>query len=139
AGHPLDISYQSGLGWALGPVGDLVLPEGEPIAGHTGGTITFHSQLIALPAHKLGIVVLSNSQSARQVVGKVAHAVLKLAYEAKTGIRPPEPKPLTAGGRPVPAELARTWEGEYATGLGYARVYRRNESLRAEFLGMTFD
>jgi CubicO group peptidase (beta-lactamase class C family) len=138
AGHPLDVSYQSGLGWALGPVGDLVLPDGEPIAQHTGGTIVFHSQLIALPAHKLGVVVLSNSQSARQVVAKVAHAVLKLAYEAKTGVRAPEPK-QTAGRHPVSAELAKQFEGEYATQLGYARVYRKNESLRAEFMGMTFE
>jgi CubicO group peptidase (beta-lactamase class C family) len=139
AGNPLDFTYKIGLAWALGPVGDLVLPEGELIAQHTGGTITFHSQLIALPRSKLGIVVLSNSQAARSVVGKIAHAVLKAAYEAKTGIRPPEPKQRTAGGRALPPELMRAWEGEYATGLGYARVYRRNDSLRAEFLGFTFE
>ena len=139
ADNPLDLTYQIGLAWALGPVGDLVLPEGELIAQHTGGTITFHSQLIALPNSKLGIAVLSNSQAARTVVGKVAHAVLKAAYEAKTGIRPPEPKERKAGGRSLPPELMRAWEGEYATGLGYARVYRRNESLRAEFLGFTFE
>jgi CubicO group peptidase (beta-lactamase class C family) len=139
AGNPLDMTYQIGLAWALGPVGDLVLPEGELIAQHTGGTITFHSQLIALPKSKLGIVVLSNSQAARPVVGKIAHAVLKAAYEAKTGIRPPEPKQRTAGGRPLSPELMRAWEGDYATGLGYARVYRRNASLRADFLGVTFE
>lgn len=139
AGNPLDLTYQIGLAWALGPVGDLVLPEGEPIAQHTGGTITFHSQLIALPRAKLGIVVLSNSQAARTVVGKVAHAVLKAAYEAKTGIRPPQPKQRPAAGRQLsPVEL-RAWEGDYATGLGYARVYRKNESLRADFMGWTFE
>jgi CubicO group peptidase (beta-lactamase class C family) len=139
ADNPLDLTYQIGLAWALGPVGDLVLPEGELIAQHTGGTITFHSQLIALPKSKLGIVVLSNSQAARSVVGKIAHAVLKAAYEAKTGIRPPERQERPAGGRPLPPDLMRAWEGDYATGLGYARVYRRNESLRADFLGLTFE
>src|SRR5581483_3727384 len=132
-------TYQIGLAWALGPVGDLVLPEGELIAQHTGGTITFHSQLIALPKSKLGIVVLSNSQAARTVVGKVAHAVLKAAYEAKTGIRPPERHERTADRRPLPPELVRAWEGEYATGLGYARVYRRNDEMRADFMGWTFE
>ena len=139
AGNALDLTYQIGLAWALGPVGDLVLPEGELIAQHTGGTITFHSQLIALPKSKLGIVVLSNSQAARTVVGKVAHAVLKAAYEAKTGIRPPERHERTADRRPLPPELMRAWEGEYATGLGYARVYRRNDEMRADFMGWTFE
>jgi CubicO group peptidase (beta-lactamase class C family) len=139
AGNPLDLTYQIGLAWALGPVGDLVLPEGELIAQHTGGTITFHSQLIALPNSKLGIVVLSNSQAARTVVGKVAHAVLKAAYEAKTGIRPPERGERSADRRPLPPELVRAWEGEYATGLGYARVYRKNDEMRADFMGWTFE
>jgi len=139
ADNPLDLTYQIGLAWALGPVGDLVLPEGELIAQHTGGTITFHSQLIALPKSKLGIVVLSNSQAARTVVGKVAHAVLKAAYEAKTGIRPPERNERTADRRPLSPELMHAWEGEYATGLGYARVYRRNDEMRADFMGWTFE
>lgn len=138
AGNPLDLTYQIGLAWALGPVGDLVLPEGELIAQHTGGTITFHSQMIALPKSKLGIVVLSNSQAARTVVGKVAHAVLKAAYEAKTGIRLPDPAERPARRQPPP-ELLRAWEGEYATGLGYARVYRSSDEMRAEFMGWTFE
>jgi CubicO group peptidase (beta-lactamase class C family) len=140
AGNPLDLTYQIGLAWAIGPVGDLVLPDGELIAQHTGGTITFHSQLIALPKSKLGIVVLSNSQAARTVVGKVAHAVLKAAYEAKTGIRPPERGERSADRHPLSPELKRAWEGEYATGLGYARVYRSgSEQMRAEFMGWTFE
>ena len=63
------------------------------VASRGGGILQFHSYLIILPEHKLGVVVLSNSTGGGSMVGKVAVETLKLALEAKTGIKPPDPKP----------------------------------------------
>ncbi len=138
AGVPLDLNFRVGLGWMLSGLGDIEFTNAGPVAHHAGGTVLFHSQIIALPEHKLGVVVLSNSASSRKVVNKVATETLKLALEAKTGIREPAPTLPALSNRPVSPELARAFEGDYATQLGYAKVYAKGGELRADAVGRSF-
>ncbi len=65
---PLDLNFRVGLGWMLSGLGEIEFSGAGPVAHHAGGTALFHSQVIVLPAHKLGVVVLSNSASSRKVV-----------------------------------------------------------------------
>jgi hypothetical protein len=137
-GLPLDLNFRVGLGWLFSGLGDIDLRSAGQVAHHGGATALFHGQIIALPEHKLGVVVLGNSASARKAVNKVANEAIKLALEAKTGIREAKPTPPALSERPIAPELVRAFQGDYATQLGYANVYAKGEELRAEIAGRTF-
>jgi CubicO group peptidase (beta-lactamase class C family) len=131
----LDQDFRIGLGWML--IGKI--DNAGPVAQHAGATLFHRSQLMILPQHKLGVVVLSNSATAGGVVTDVATAALQLALEVKTGIRQSEPK------RPDPAPAALTpdqlqsWPGQYATHFGYAKVSKSGDRLRATLADADFD
>ena len=84
---PLDLDFRTGLGWALSGLGGIDIRNAGPVAHHSGATLFHRSMLIVLPEHKLGVVVLANSATAGPVVNKVAAEAIKLALEAKTGIK----------------------------------------------------
>jgi len=135
----LDQGFQVGLGWILSGVGEIDLQNAGPVAHHGGATLHYHSQLIALPDHKLGVVVLSNSVTARDAVNRIATESLKLALEAKTGISQPERPSTRAGAAPLSPEDLDRYPGYYATALGLARITPNGGKLRAEVSGKSFD
>lgn len=53
------------------------------VARHDGTMFLFHSALVALPRHELGLVVLANLESAGGVDDEIANEALKVAIEAK--------------------------------------------------------
>ncbi|MBI3793595.1 MAG: beta-lactamase family protein [Nitrospinae bacterium] len=134
---PLDFSFKAGLGWILSGLGDLDIKHAGPVAHIAGAPILFHSMIIILPRHKLGVIVMANTSTARELVDKAATEAIKLALEAKTGIKQPEPEepPLADA---VDSEAARRLDGEYATFAGLVRVTNNNGSLRTEFAGRKF-
>ncbi|HEX8538935.1 MAG TPA: hypothetical protein VF664_15810, partial [Cystobacter sp.] len=93
------------------------------IVHHGGATLFFRSMLAMLPEHKLGVMVLTNTNAAREFSPFIAEEVLARALKAKTGLevaaRPqaPQVQPVT---RPV--EELRALEGLYATELGPMKV-----------------
>ena len=106
------------------------------VASHGGTLSLFHSQMIILPEHKLGVVVLANSSGAIQVVNKIAEEALKLALEEKTGIRQPEPgkvdqEPVI----PWPREMIEDYAGHYATGLRVFTVAAGKGRLFTRLMG----
>ena len=134
ANIPLDLDLRIGLGWMLSGID---VPNAGPVAQHGGATLLFHSYLAALPEQKLGVVVLANSAAAGAVVSKVASEVLKLALEAKTGLRQPPPE-QPAAAPPLTAQARQAYVGYYDTLLGLARVSNSLGQLRAEVMGKTF-
>jgi ABC-type polysaccharide transport system permease subunit len=84
---PLDLNHRIGLVWFLGSLSSIDMKKSGPVAQHDGATRYQRSQMIVLPEQKLGVVVLSTSATAGEVVGNVASEALKLAFEAKSGIR----------------------------------------------------
>jgi hypothetical protein len=91
--------------------------------------------MILLPEHKLGVVVLSNSSTSRNVVNKAAEKMLKLALEAKAGIRQPDQKKSYAHEGTLPEETLRSYEGRYATYFGMVPVSMKRGHLRAVVMG----
>jgi hypothetical protein len=134
---PIDLDFRVGLGWMLGGLGDIDIRNGGPVAHHAGATLLFHGQMIVLPERKLGVVVLSNSDTAGRVVGKVAAEALKLALEAKTGDRQPAWEKPEGGEGSLSKEALQRYEGWYATPVGAVNVRKTSGGLRADVMNRT--
>ena len=135
----LDQGFRVGLGWILSGLGGINIENAGPVAHHGGATLLYRSQLITLPEHKLGVVVLSNSASALSVVNDVATEALKLALEAKAGIRQPKRQTLETSASPLSKEDRQAYAGYYTTVFGFAKVTDSGDRVRAEVLGKRFD
>jgi hypothetical protein len=134
---PLDLDFRIGLGWFLN---DVDIENAGLVASHSGALSLFHSQLIILPEHRLGVVVLANSSSSRGVVNRVAEEALKLALEAKAGITQPEvAKPLHEPIPPWSEKVLKDYEGHYATGVRVYTVTAKGDRLYTELLGLPVD
>jgi len=135
-GVPLDFDARIGLAWFLGPRG---LDYAGPVASHDGGTIGYISTLICLPKHKLGAVVLTNSDTGGMVAGQIVRGALKVMVETKTGTKPPDKK---AGQEPRvvswPAEQLKGYEGHYVTPFGLIEVKRGWGWLHTKLGGTSF-
>jgi CubicO group peptidase (beta-lactamase class C family) len=132
----LDMDYRIGLGWMLGQSG---LDYAGPVVRHNGGTLGTASELMLLPQHKLGVIVLANSAAASAALNRIAVQALKLALEAKTGIQEPAaPKPVVRAPASVsPDDLAKL-SGNYASNFGVVfPVVKKETYLQTEFQGKT--
>ena len=134
----LDQGFHVGLGWLLSGLGSIDIQGAGPVAHHTGATLLFRSQLIILPAQKLGVVVLSNSSSAQKVVKTVATEALTLALAAKTGITQPEQHTPADSSNDLPPTALHVYAGHYATALGLVTIKHKAGRLHAEALHRTF-
>ncbi len=135
AAVPLDHDFRTGLGWVLSGMSHLAIKNAGPVAHHSGMTLYHRSFLIILPDHKLGVAVLANSATAQGVVSRVAAAALKLALEAKTGIKQPGRRdPPPSAGALSPGAL-EGYAGLYATMAGVVPVTVKGDQLRAAIMG----
>ncbi|MBV8620325.1 MAG: beta-lactamase family protein [Curvibacter sp.] len=136
----LDLNFEVGLGWMLSTLGGPSTWEGAgPVAHHAGAIGGFRSQMMLLPKHKLGVVVLANSATATEVVNRIANEALELALEARTGHRQPGP---AAGAQPlsaVGAARAQALAGDYTTIAGPLRLLQQGPELKAELAGHRFE
>ena len=138
ADNLLDFDFEVGLGWHLSGLGDIDIRNAGPVVHHSGGTLLFHSQLIAIPEHKLGIVTLANSAEARSAVDRVATEIIKRALEAKAGIVQSEREqvPLTAH---IDPQLLNDYPGAYSSIVGLARINRvSSDRLQLHAFGQKF-
>ena len=136
---PLDLNFHNGLGWMLSTLGSSTIENAGPVAHHAGAMLYFHSQMYALPEHKLGVIVLANSGTARRVVDHVATETLALALEAKSGIKQPKHAKVPAADPAWPTEQLQPYVGEYTTIAGFARISLDGNRLRADAFGRSFD
>jgi CubicO group peptidase (beta-lactamase class C family) len=134
----LDLNFKVGLGYMLSGLGGVDIRNAGTVAHHSGGTILFHSLLIALPEQKLGVVVLANSDSARAAVQKVGPEALKLALEVKTGHKQPVSPKVETSDTPLPPAERQRYVGRYATQGGLAEIFEDGDRLQARAFGKTF-
>jgi len=132
---PLDLDFRVGLAWMLGGLGGIDIRNAGPVAHHSGATLNHHSQLILLPEQKLGVVVLSNSATAGPVVNRIATEALKLALEARSGIKQPVQVVQPTGEGSLPREELQAYEGRYASLLGVVDITKKSDYLRVKFMG----
>jgi serine beta-lactamase-like protein LACTB len=95
-----------GIGFAIGEL------DGKKKIGHGGAIYGFATQLSALPAEKLGVVVIASRDVANAVVSRLADDALRLMLAAKHG----KPLPEFETPKPLPKEralaLAGRWRGK---------------------------
>jgi CubicO group peptidase (beta-lactamase class C family) len=130
----LDLGFRIGLAWILDSAD---IQNAGLVAGHGGATLYHRSQLIVLPEHKLGIVVLANSDTAGSVASKVATEALKLALEAKTGIKQPDQKKETPGEAILTQKELQSYEGYYDTVVGVVKVSSESNYLWIKAMNKT--
>ncbi len=133
----LDRSFRIGLGWMLGGLGGINIQQAGTVAHHAGATLYHRAQLVVLPQVKLGVVVLSNTDSAQQSVNMVATEALKLALEIKTGRKQPE-RQLLATGNYLSNEELQAYQGSYATQAGLGKLAAGSGYLKAELMDRSF-
>jgi hypothetical protein len=127
----------SGLGWML---------SGQPIAGagdavwHSGQYPGYFSHIALLPGQRLGVVVLTNDDNARQFVFELASRALELAMQTKTGTRapkrdePPAPKQVE-----LDKAILEHYAGRYIIFDTITPVVRDGGALSTRYQGQTIE
>lgn len=132
----LDFDFKMGLGWMLSGVD---VPHAGSIVSHGGSTLNYHTMMVVLPEHKLGVLVFANSASAQSLVAEAAAETLKLALEAKRGIVQ-QPKPIIAAKEvPITPADIRAYEGYFDTLIGLVKVNGQSGALIAEVVGQKLE
>jgi len=119
-GAAFDFDFRIGLVWILTPIKDL--DYAGTVAWHNGATLYHRAALVTLPAHGLGVAILSNTSSAARIGDEIAAETLKLALETKEGITPPRRYGDEAPRIRVTKSRLTEHAGWYETVAGLARV-----------------
>ncbi len=134
----LDFGLDLGLGWFLVDHG---IKGVKTVASHGGGVPCYFSQMIVLPEEQLGVVALANSCTSGPVVANAATTLLKLAVEAKTGIKQSLEDVIKKApiDKNPSEERLKAFTGKFATWLGLIDVSRNGKQLQASLSGWKFD
>ena len=133
----LDYDVRMGLSWFQDPGG---LSGVGPVERHGGVTMLFNSQMIVLPRHQLGVVVLSNSANTRRMVTEIAEQALRVALEDYAGVVLPPPQPATqVAARDVAHDHAGVSPGRYITPMGLLGVRPDSAEVKAFAVDRTLD
>ena len=120
----LDLGFKIGLGWYLDRT---YFRYAGRFCGHGGDFAAVHTQMSMLPEHKLGVIVVSNSDNSAIVVREIADIALQLALQIKTGLTPPRAAPQNATSAD---QNLFDFEGGYATQYGHYMIKSDGGSLK---------
>jgi CubicO group peptidase (beta-lactamase class C family) len=135
-GLPLDFGYQVGLGWMLSGID---VPGAKQVAWHDGFYPPFISSLLLLPKQKLGVVVLANSEEAKNFVDQVAIKAMELALQAKYGIPlPPTEAPAKIKAVALSPQTLEHYTGNYVVFCQASQLTRDGSDLKGNAMGNTF-
>lgn len=132
---PFHFSQEFGLGWFL---------DGLPIHGagrvvwHNGGTRAYLSQMVLLPEKQLGVVVLTNSDSAKSLVYELTEEVLRRALQVRDGVVPVSPAPPRPAVAVAP-EVLQNYVGDYSLMGALAHVSLDGARLKFHVLDHELD
>ena len=143
----LDFDTRVGLGWFLESPDKARIKGGGWVATHAGAIDGYRSNMIILPEHKLGVVMLSNSSTGEEPTRIIARQVLKVALQAKAGIRQPDVTTAQSDetdgksnfvDKPIEPAVVARWVGNYTSLMGYVRIHSKDgKSLQIDALGHT--
>lgn len=83
-----DVKLLTGITWDINNHREL-LYAGKNIS-KVGNTKFFCAKIVLIPKQKLGVIVLTNSQSGDKIYNEIASKTLSLALEIKTGLKKPK-------------------------------------------------
>ena len=86
--------------------------DGHALVGHGGAIYGFATELEALPADKLGVVLITTMDSANATMARIANQALRLMLASRQGAALPK----FVETRPVPLQLARAAAAPYKRG-----------------------
>ena len=119
----LDFSLRIGFGWHYY---DGILDKSINVLGHSGGTETHSSELIIAPDLQLGVIIMTNDESKRESVRKIAEEAMRMGYSAKTG----KASPMAGEHSPVKVTDPQDFSGAYMTAnLGAAFIKKDGNSF----------
>jgi D-alanyl-D-alanine dipeptidase/CubicO group peptidase (beta-lactamase class C family) len=99
--------------------------DGTRLVGHSGAVYGFATELAALPAEKLGAVVVATLDVANAVTERIAHAALRAMRATRAGAPAPEP----AVTRPIPPDVVRRVAGHYGRDRRHIELRARGSRL----------
>lgn len=99
--------------------------DGHALVGHGGAIYGFATELEALPADKLGVVVVTTMDSANATMTRIANYGLKLMLASKNEAALPKLEET----QPLPIQLARTAAAPYRLGGETLDLMEENGSL----------
>ena len=109
--NPYDMSNHQALIWSLYP------PEKWAFAGglleHNGSTETFHAQFATLPKYKIGVIILTNSESGIYFRNELTDKSLNALLKYKAGIQPKKITPATE--IELPYDKYKDYSGYYVS------------------------
>jgi len=133
--NPFHFGQEFGLGWFLG---GLPIAGAGQVAWHNGGTRAYLSQMVVLPEKQLGVVVLTNADSANTLIYELAEETLRRALQVRDGVAPtppPTPRPAVT----VAPEALQHYVGDYSLMGTLARVSLHGERLKFHVLDHELD
>ncbi|VUD64636.1 Esterase EstB [Thalassocella blandensis] len=133
--NPLNLGKQYGL--SLHYYHDVFATK-FPVLGHDGATPGQRALFKFSPELGLGVVLLSNSKNASGALHRIANQALQKLYQVKFGRRIPYPYVHKAQAKPLDQTTNDALSGYYATRLGLAHIYQKNDRLKVRFMGKTF-
>jgi len=117
---PLDINSYAVFGLGLDTVDDPALRYAGPAWAKNGSTGIFNAFLEVLPDRDLGVIVLSNSDTAQEFVYAAARECLKNAVLERYGTAPSLPPMPQMASETDPDKIA----GKYVRASGYDEISR---------------
>ncbi|MHB8481487.1 MAG: serine hydrolase domain-containing protein [Nitrospiria bacterium] len=136
-GLALDFGHEIGMAWMLN---GLEVSGVKGIAWHDGGYPPYFGTLMILPDKKLGVVVLANTDEARNFGNQVSLKAMELALEAKYGLRPSQsPPPPQFKPVKIPIQTLQKYAGDYMVFGGLSAISQKGERLKIKAMGSKFD
>ena len=126
----LDLDLRRGLGFLLSRA---ELAHAGTVVWHTGWTPGHHAQLMVLPDHGVGVVVLARSATAGPVVDAVAMQALETELLETEDIDPPDPAAVPLA-PPAPRGDLDHFVGRYATDMSTLEITRGDGVLHSRSL-----
>ena len=134
-GVPLDFNFRIGYGWHY--YDEVFGGKDIKAIGHSGGTITHHSDMIILPEENLGVIVMSNGAASIEGVRDIAEKIIVDAYQRKSNNNFAKKKYIPKIiNNPVPQQLSGTY---MMSTLGAAYVENKKNAHQFFFESLGLD
>jgi CubicO group peptidase (beta-lactamase class C family) len=129
-----DFDRKMGLGWHI---------EDRPvvgrIVGHSGSMMNFRSTILLLPAHEIGVVMLTNSREGYRAINTISHQALNLMLETKTGVRVPAQEGRARLNNSFSSRDLRELSGHVQTSMGVFYFENKENGLTGYSPGKTIE